>query len=449
MVERKPSISIQLHLAMSYPDINDMVAELTKIRDSVCTGAMQYTGAGNTGDYLLWTFAGVGKGIKLTDIDDTYIEVECQYQMSYYDDAAKEAAVKRTVDQALAGMKLSGLSAHDKIEKIMQYIEKVYCYKDTSDKDKLCFTAYGALVRKAAVCQGYASLFYRMCNQAGVPCRIVTGTANREQHAWNIVKLNGNWYNLDVVWEISYRKVNQKGRYFLKGSRDFSDHYLDRKYLTPPFSTEYPISANDFAGTPKFSLTVSGGSGSGRYRKGTCVTIKAKAAPEGKQFAGWKISGNITFTSGTKASKPEAKVLLTGNGRATASYIYKPVTTLSGTKKICFGKTYLSIKGNSKASGARVILGGAKEISCKFKLIRSGNYYYIQNVHSGKYLYAKGTRILQANTKTEAARWMFVRSSGNKYRILCGTNAITVNGNSVMLKTDTNCAAQKFLSKAA
>ena len=46
------------------------------------------------------------------------------------------------------------------------------------------FTAYAALAKGKAVCQGYATLYYAMCRAMGLPVRVITSY----DHAWNIVK---------------------------------------------------------------------------------------------------------------------------------------------------------------------------------------------------------------------------------------------------------------------
>lgn len=66
-------------------------------------------------------------------------------------------------------------------------------------------SAYGCLVDKEAVCEGYAKSFLMLCSKAGIECVLVTGEARStngvEPHMWNLVKLDGVWTHVDVTWD--------------------------------------------------------------------------------------------------------------------------------------------------------------------------------------------------------------------------------------------------------
>lgn len=67
------------------------------------------------------------------------------------------------------------------------------------------YDAYKAINTGKTVCNGYAMLANIMFNEAGIPSIVVVGTANNgvktENHAWNLVNLNGNWYHVDLTWD--------------------------------------------------------------------------------------------------------------------------------------------------------------------------------------------------------------------------------------------------------
>ncbi|MEE1319139.1 MAG: transglutaminase domain-containing protein [Ruminococcus sp.] len=60
--------------------------------------------------------------------------------------------------------------------------------------------AYGALVDKKAVCEGYARAFQLLCTRLGLDCVNITGESEGVGHQWNCVKIEGDWYYVDVTW---------------------------------------------------------------------------------------------------------------------------------------------------------------------------------------------------------------------------------------------------------
>ncbi|WP_219835163.1 S-layer homology domain-containing protein [Paenibacillus sp. R14(2021)] len=63
------------------------------------------------------------------------------------------------------------------------------------------YTIYGLLHNGIAVCQGYAYTALLLLRMAGVETYYVTGTVAGGAHAWNKVKIGGEYYNLDVTWD--------------------------------------------------------------------------------------------------------------------------------------------------------------------------------------------------------------------------------------------------------
>ncbi len=61
-------------------------------------------------------------------------------------------------------------------------------------------SAFSALVNHKTVCAGYAKAFQYIMNRLSVPCYYAAGTAE-EDHAWNIVMLEGEYYNVDLTWD--------------------------------------------------------------------------------------------------------------------------------------------------------------------------------------------------------------------------------------------------------
>jgi hypothetical protein len=57
-------------------------------------------------------------------------------------------------------------------------------------------------VEKKAVCAGYAKAFQYITNRLGIECEYVRGRCKSgEWHAWNIIKLEGDYYYVDATWD--------------------------------------------------------------------------------------------------------------------------------------------------------------------------------------------------------------------------------------------------------
>ena len=93
--------------------------------------------------------------------------------------------------------------------------------------------AYGALVEKKAVCEGYAESLQYLLQRAGIQSIEVFGygitdpeTGAGENHAWNIVRIDGKYYLIDLTWDdqksiISYAYFNQTSAYFAKDHKEW------------------------------------------------------------------------------------------------------------------------------------------------------------------------------------------------------------------------------------
>ncbi len=91
------------------------------------------------------------------------------------------------------------------------------------------YEPYGAIVEKKAICLGYATAFQLFMDVLDIECITVVGAAfsSREDHAWNMVKIDGEWYCVDTTWDES---VEAKWfNYFNKSSEYFActDHQWD------------------------------------------------------------------------------------------------------------------------------------------------------------------------------------------------------------------------------
>lgn len=221
---------------------------------------------GQEGDALLYGYAGCNVSYSTAG----YIK----YTMSYHSNAEQEAKLTEAVAMAMTELQLNGLSEAKKITKIHDYICNHVDYEYNSKEEQI-YTAYGALCTGKAVCQGYAVLFYRLCKEAGLSVRIISGTGNGGAHGWNIVRIGSKYYNVDCTWD--GQDATTYNKYLLKSEADFKDHtrkswkvagshYLD--YTSAEFNAQYPMTEKSWDESTTYAHSKEATSGA--------VTLKAQ-----------------------------------------------------------------------------------------------------------------------------------------------------------------------------
>lgn len=108
-----------------------------------------------------------------------------------------------------------------------------------------CTTFYGAIVDGKAQCEGYAFAYDYLCRKAGIPSLCVWGTnSEKATHAWNMICLNGNYYQVDCTWDDPILNEEVPGflrhYYFLVKDSDVlgSTHFPDSRYFNWPLCTD-------------------------------------------------------------------------------------------------------------------------------------------------------------------------------------------------------------------
>lgn len=131
-----------------------------------------------------------------------------RYSKNVFEQKAEnyKAAVNKA-RYAVASLIKSGMSEYDREKVLHDYIinNTRYDYdnylKGTIPSES--FDAYGCLVRGIAVCEGYSKAMKLLCDLSSLECMIVSGKSRSgsswEGHAWNIVKIDGSNYHLDVT----------------------------------------------------------------------------------------------------------------------------------------------------------------------------------------------------------------------------------------------------------
>lgn len=171
-----------------------------------------------------------------TEYNGGTFEVEVTYRMTADEissmNMAAEKAAKEIVSQLTPDM--------DDYEKLKFFHDYLVLNCETDRNYAFADTIYGALVEKKALCEGYSKAFAYLCNLAGIENAIVTGETY-VAHMWNIVKLGGNWYHVDVTWdkpEDQLRKAYPDVilyQYFMVTDSVISNtHIIDETLFSPP-----------------------------------------------------------------------------------------------------------------------------------------------------------------------------------------------------------------------
>ena len=128
--------------------------------------------------------------------------------------------MEEAVDRALAQVE-PGMSEAEKALVLHDYLMNTVAYNwQTATtgivSDQAVYTSYGALVNGDAVCEGYALAYQQLLKLVGLDSVKVSSKAMN--HAWNLVKVDGTWYHVDVTWDDPVPNVEGGGRhiYFLR-----------------------------------------------------------------------------------------------------------------------------------------------------------------------------------------------------------------------------------------
>lgn len=163
-------------------------------------------------------------------------EYSCKYNQKgicleitlQYNDTAEDLDVSRQLfedtAQAIVSEAAKQESDYDKELFIHDTLVKRVDYDTDADRNQ---SAYSALIDGRSVCAGYSRAFQYLLQQLGIPCYYCTGYSGAD-HAWNIVKLDDKYVNVDVTWDDTTPSTYD---YFNKTDIDFAGTHV-RKSLS-------------------------------------------------------------------------------------------------------------------------------------------------------------------------------------------------------------------------
>ena len=202
---------------------------------------------GMAGDYLRFHYHRVvRRTYKGVNEDGEYIRFE--YEIYYLSSYAQELAVNEKVCDILEELDVYSADREMKIRNVYAYITSHVRYDSMIYETFNVHSAYGAAVEGKAVCQGYSLLLYRLLQELGIKNRMISGEAGGVSHIWNIVEIDGYWYNMDTTWDWG---KDEQFEWFLVGAENFDkSHIRDSEFMTETFYHMYPMALNDYYKEP-------------------------------------------------------------------------------------------------------------------------------------------------------------------------------------------------------
>lgn len=164
----------------------------------------------------------------------TYLEIE--YGRSSVPQGSFNSAA-----QSVLGQARQFDNGYDQLKYVHDWIvnNTVYRHADTYYETE----ADGPLVYGTAVCEGYSKAFMYFAQSLGYECVCAIGRAGGVDHMWNMVKLGGQWYNVDVTWDdpvMSDGSNKLRYNYFLiSDSKIQQDHWFDTPFKLPDAPSSY------------------------------------------------------------------------------------------------------------------------------------------------------------------------------------------------------------------
>lgn len=148
-------------------------------------------------------------------------EADLKAAQKAFDEAAQETYAQ------IAGEKTDAAKA----EKLCEILSSQVAYEEEAVYDNSraqAHSAYGALVSRSAVCDGYALACQYVLSMAGIPCLCIPGESNVMAHVWNTAYWDGAWHEIDITWDALQRQQNsgQKLRYFDRSTVQMEEDHI-------------------------------------------------------------------------------------------------------------------------------------------------------------------------------------------------------------------------------
>lgn len=166
-------------------------------------------------------------------------------------DPEKIASMQKEIDAKVSEV-LAQAEGKDTYGKLKVFHDYITLNNNFVKEEGFNQTIYGGFVKGTVQCEGYAKTMQYLCDMSGIESMVIVGSNEaNDSHAWNVVKVDGDWYNIDCTWDdpilSEVDETNVRYRYFLvpdEWIHNKSHFNVNKKisgtqltYFTPPACT--------------------------------------------------------------------------------------------------------------------------------------------------------------------------------------------------------------------
>ncbi len=177
------------------------------------------------------------------DGDGAYDTVRLEYREGHQEDTMPYFVLGLEAVREIVKEAPKDLNDYETACWVMDYL---HAHVQYGDRDRYYYTdghqLYDALVGGTTLCSGYADAMYYLCNALGVDCLCVYGLCisqtkdgGLDDHLWNLVRMDGDWYYCDPTWNATagptpvprFFGLSEQALYLLNGDRRTGEYNDD------------------------------------------------------------------------------------------------------------------------------------------------------------------------------------------------------------------------------
>lgn len=153
---------------------------------------------------------------------------------------ALQVQIDEKAEEILGGIP-EDASDYEKVKYVFDYLATNVDYVVGAEDNQNIISVF---LHQKTVCQGYASATQYLLDGLGIQSAVVTGEANGLSHAWNLVRMDGEYYYVDTTWGNSTFNSGKQGEerfinynYFGVTTEEISLTHTPNSYFVLPDCT--------------------------------------------------------------------------------------------------------------------------------------------------------------------------------------------------------------------